>query len=42
VLEGVNSFKGARICALSTFENHCLEGEIDFWRPLLRLWRGEL
>jgi hypothetical protein len=25
----------------STFENHCLEGKIDFWRPLPRLWRGK-
>ena len=23
-----------------TFENHCLEKEIDVWRPLRRLWRG--
>ena len=28
------------MCTLSTVENDCLEGKIDFWRPLLRLWRG--
>ena len=32
----------ARISALSTYENHCLEGEIDFWRPLRRLLRGRM
>ena len=26
--------------ALSSFGNHCLEGEIDFRRLLLRLWLG--
>ena len=25
---------------LSTFETNCREGEIDFWQPLRRLWRG--
>jgi len=25
---------------VSTFENHCREGEMGFWRPPLRLWRG--
>ena len=29
-----------RISTLLTFENHCLEEAIDFWRPLRRLWRG--
>ena len=35
---GVHSKAG--MSALLTFENHCLEQEIDFWRPLRRLWRG--
>ena len=32
----------SKVCqdTISTFENHCLEGKVDSWRPLLRLWRG--
>ena len=38
VVEGVNPFKTAHMRGLHF---HCLEGEIDFWRPHLRFWRGK-